>query len=72
MLFIAEEFLECVEAGGPEVLVGGKPLMSGREWPWVQPADVGAATNLAANEACRLQCLDVFRGGGERHLERLG
>ena len=50
--------------------------MSSQSWalgerPGLEAAEVGAAAHLATDQSCVLQRPDVFRGGRERHRERI-
>src|SRR6185437_1921280 len=71
-VLLAKEPVQNVEAGGPEALVEGEPLMRGLERARVEAAHVGPPAHLALDQACALEDLDVLRGRGQRHGEGLG
>jgi hypothetical protein len=71
-VLLAEEAFEAIQTVGPEAFVEAQPLLGAGERAGIKAAQVGAATNLAADQPGTLQCLDVLRGGREGDCEGLG
>jgi hypothetical protein len=69
---MAKKRFQRREAFGPQAFIGAEPFIGVREWFGIELAVVGPSAHAAPDEARLLECLDVLRGGCERHLERLG